>query len=90
MGNTILTEKGIRRTAIANKMIRERSDAITFRREEAKRLKVFVETKILQYSLSLQSYVRQEEGLLKQHGLIFSNPVLNLLNSAKCSNHIDY
>jgi len=81
--------KGIRRTAIADKMIRERSDAITFRREEAKRLKVFVcgdkDPPILPSSTVLRK--AKEEGLLKQHGLIFSNPVLNLLNSAKCSNH---
>lgn len=75
------------RTVVANTLIKEREDAITFRREEAKRLKEFGDKSppILPSSTVLRK--AKEERLLKQHGLLFSNPVLNLLNNAKCSRY---
>lgn len=75
--------KGKRRVMVANVMIKQHKDAITFRREEAKRLKDFGDKNppILPSSAVLRK--AKEEILLKQHGLIFSNPILNLLNNAK-------
>lgn len=75
--------KGKRRIEVADKLIQQRKDAITFRREEAQRLKEFGDKNppILPSSAVLRK--AKEERLLKQHGLVFSNPVLNLLNSAK-------
>lgn len=69
-------------------MITQRKDAITFQREEAKRFKDFGDKNppILPSSAVLRK--AKEERLLKQHGLIFSNPVLNLLNHAKYSKYI--
>ncbi|KAL0098877.1 hypothetical protein PUN28_020864 [Cardiocondyla obscurior] len=57
--------------------------AITFCREEAKRLKDFGDKNppILPFSAVLRK--AKEKKLLKQHGLVFSNPVLNLLHNAK-------
>lgn len=80
--------KGKRRAIIANMLIKERKDAITFRREEAKRLTQFGDKSppILPSSTVLRK--AKEEKLLKQHGLIFSNPLLNLLNNAKCKVNI--
>jgi len=80
--------KGKRRALIADKMIEQRKDAISFRREEAKRLKQFgdKDPPILPSSTVLRK--AKEERLLQQHGLIFSNPVLNLLNNAKHSKYI--
>lgn len=74
--------KGNRRAMVANTMIKERKDAVTFRREEAKRLKDFGDKNppILPSSAVLRK--PKEERLLKQH-LIFSNPILNLLDNAK-------
>lgn len=68
-------------------LIKERKDAITFRREEAKRLKQFGDNDppILPSSAVLRK--AKEERLLKQHGLVFSNPILNLLNNAKYSKY---
>lgn len=80
--------KGKRRALIADKMIEQRKDAIFFRREEATRLKQFgdKDPPILSSSAVLRK--AKEERLLQQHGLIFSNPILNLLNSAKHSKYM--
>lgn len=80
--------KGKKRALIADKMIEQRKDAISFRREEAKRLKTFgdKDPPILPSSTVLRK--AKEERLLQQHGLVFSNPVLNLLNNAKHSRYV--
>lgn len=64
-------------------MIKQRKEAVIFRREEAKRLKDFGDKSppILPFSTVLRK--AKEERMLKQYGLIFSNPVLNLLNNAR-------
>lgn len=79
--------KGNRRAMIADIMINQRKDAVTFRREEAKRLKEFGSQNppILPSCAVLRK--AKEEKLLKQHGLIFSNPILNLLNNANYSKY---
>jgi len=75
--------KGNRCTIAADAMIKQRKEAIIYRREEAKRLKDFGDKSppILPSSIVLRKV--KEERLLNQHGLIFSNHVLNLLNHAK-------
>lgn len=79
--------KGKRRELAAGKMINERKNAITFCREEAQCLKKFDDknSPILPTTSVLRK--AKEEGFLKQHGLIFSNPVLNLLSNAKCGKY---
>lgn len=75
--------KGNRRAIVADIIINQRKEAITFRREEGKHLKEFGDKSppILPSSIVLRK--AKEERLLNQYGLIFSNPVLNLLNNAK-------
>lgn len=69
-------------------MIKQRKEAFIFHREEAKRLKDFGDKSppILPSSTVLRK--AKEQRLLNQHSLIFSNPVLNLLNNAKHSKYI--
>lgn len=67
---------------ISDIMIKQRKEVIIFRREEARHIKDFGDKSppILPSSAVLRK--AKEERILKQHGLIFSNPVLNLLNNA--------
>lgn len=75
--------KGNRRARAANAMIKERKEAIIYRREEAKRLKAFGDNSPPMLPSTAVLRKAKEERLLNQHGLMFSNPVLNLLNNAK-------
>jgi hypothetical protein len=75
--------KGNRRARATDIMIKQRKEAIVYRREEAKRIKDFGDKSppILPSCAVLRK--AKEERLLSQHGLIFSIPILNLLNIAK-------
>lgn len=90
VGNKKRHLRGKKRTIIADMLIKEHKDAITFRREEVKRLKQFGDKSppILLSAAVLRK--AKEERLLNQHRLIFSNPTLNLLNNTKCSKYTDY
>lgn len=80
--------KGKRREMIADAIIGQCKDAITYRREEAKRLKEFGDPNppILPSSTILRK--AKEQRLLQQHNLVFANPALNLLNSAKYGKYV--
>lgn len=75
--------KGQRHKIVSNALIEKKMDAITFRRQEAKRLKIFgdVESSILPNTAVLRK--AKEQNLLERHGLLYANPVLNLLQSSK-------
>lgn len=75
--------KGQRRKFVTDVLINEKLDAITFRRQEAKRLKDFgdVEPSIMPNAAVLRK--AKEQALLEKHGFLYVNPALNLLNSAK-------
>lgn len=62
-------------------------DAVTFHRQEAKRLKDFddVEPSILPNAAVLRK--AKEQRLLERHGLLYANPILNLLQSSKQKNY---
>lgn len=74
--------RGNRRAVTADIMIEQRKDAISFRREEGKRLKDFGDNSppILPSSTVLRK--AKEERLLNKYGLMFSNPLLNLQHLA--------
>lgn len=57
-------------------------DVITFRRQEAKRLKDFgdVEPSIIPNAVLRKA---KEQNLLERYGLLYTNPILNLLQSSK-------
>lgn len=75
--------RGQRREEVANKLIEQRKDAVTFRREEAKRMKKFggKDLPIVPSAAVLRK--AKEQQLLKIHGLQFANPPMNLLHHAK-------
>jgi len=73
--------RGQRRKIITKTLIERKMDAITFRRLEAKRLKDFGEPPIIPKATVLRK--AKEQSLLKKHGFLYANPVLNLLQSSK-------
>jgi len=75
--------RGQRREIVTKTLIENKMDAITFRREEAKRLKDFgdVEPSIIPNAAVLRK--AKEQSLLEKHGFSYVNPVLNLLESSK-------
>jgi len=65
-------------------------DATTFRRQEAKCLKDFGDIKS---SIILNAAILRkvnEQRLLEWHGLLYANPILNLLQSSKQEKHWRY
>jgi len=74
-------EKKQRRKIITKTLIERKIDAITFRRLKAKRLKDFGEPPIIPKATVLRK--AKEQSLLKKHGFLYANPVLNLLQSPK-------
>lgn len=68
-------------------MIEQRKDAITFKREEAKRLKKFggKNMPILPNTNVLRK--AKEQQLLKMHELEYANPLINLLHQSKCGKY---
>lgn len=70
--------RGQRREKIAIKMIEQRKDAVTFRREEARRLKKFGGKNIPILPNTTVLRKAKEQQLLKMHGLEFANPLINL------------
>lgn len=75
--------RGKRHEKIANQLIEQRKDAITFQREETRRLKNFggKNPAIVPNIATLRK--AKEQQLLKLHGLEFVNPPLNLLHQSK-------
>lgn len=67
----------------ANKLIEQRKDAVTFRRDEAKRMKKFggKDLPIIPSAAVLRK--AKEQQLLKIYGLQFANPSINLLHHIK-------
>lgn len=75
--------KNKRRKIVSNLLIDKKMDAITFRRQEAKRLLDFgdIEPSIIPSPAVLRK--AKEQRLLESYGLLYSNLVLNLLQSSK-------
>ncbi|KMQ92327.1 kda protein in nof-fb transposable element [Lasius niger] len=82
--------RGQRREEVANKLIEQRKDAVTFRRDEAKRMKKFggKDLPIVPSAAVLRK--AKEQQLLKIHGLQFANPPMNLLHHAKYGKYTGY
>lgn len=79
--------RGQRREKIAIKMIEQRKDAVTFRREEARRLKKFGGKNIPILPNTTVLRKAKEQQLLKMHGLEFANPLINLLHQSECGKY---
>lgn len=79
--------RGKRRKIVSATLIERKIDAITFRRQEAKRLKDFddIELSIIPNAAVLRK--AKEQRLLERHGLSYANPILNLLQSSKQGKH---
>lgn len=75
--------RGKRREKVANQMIEQRKDAVTFQRNEAKRMKKFggKNLPIVPHAATLRK--AKEQQLLKLLGLEFVNPPINLLQQSK-------
>lgn len=79
--------RGKRREKVANQLIEQRKDAVTFQRDEAKRMKKFggKNLPIVPNAATLRK--AKEQQLLKLLGLEFVNPPINLLQQAKYGKH---
>lgn len=79
--------RGEKREELGNKLIEQRMDAATYRREQAKRIKKFGQRE--PSTLPKAATIREikEQQLLKIHGLVFANPVLELVHQAKFGKH---
>lgn len=75
--------RGCRREKVANILITQRKDAVTFRREEAKRLKIFGTNNMPTVPNAAVLRKAKEQQLLKVHGLEFASPPMNLLHQSQ-------
>lgn len=75
--------RGKRHQIVTNTLIDRKLDAVTFRRQEAKRLKSFgdVEPSIIPNAAVIRK--AKEHALIERYGFLYANPALNLLQSAK-------
>ncbi|KAK2578404.1 hypothetical protein KPH14_012736, partial [Odynerus spinipes] len=75
--------RGKHREKVANQLIEQRKDAVTFQREAAQQMKKFggKNLPIVPHATTLRK--AKEQQLLKLHRLESANPPLNLLNEAK-------
>lgn len=79
--------KSKRRQIVTSVLIDKKLDVVTFRRQEAERLKDFgdIEPSIIPNSAVLRK--AKEQALIEQYGFLYTNPALHLLQSAKQSKY---
>lgn len=82
-GNKKRQLRGKRRVKTCQKMIEGKIDAVTFRRDEARRLKKFGGTNVPIIPNAAVLRKAKEKHLLKTHGLEYANAPLNLLHEAR-------
>lgn len=82
--------RGKRRQIISNAIIDQKLEAVTFRRQEAKRLKDVgdVEPSIIPSAVVLRK--AKEETLMKRYGFLYTNSILNILQMAKHGKYSGY